>query len=235
MFDEKSNTMVEIAEQGRKKIEKNKRIIKKAVKLTAILIIILSLILICIAVYRSLVQKGLNENNSFETMSESNDIKNSIDLKRENCQLYSDSTTVSAGNVYTVGIKSDGTAIVAGRNKLDVQNWDDIMAVSTGYSYAVGLKQNGTVVATDYKGVMDYSGQCNVQGWKDIIAISARGNHTVGLKSNGTVVATGNNWSGACSVQGWEDIVAISAGIGSHTVGLKSDGTVVAKTAQMYM
>ena len=230
-----------LAEQRRKEIEKNKRIIKKAVKLTTILIIILSvLILLCMSIYKNInyqrAKKCLNENNAFEAIGiliKTNDIKDSADLMRKNCQLFSDSTTVSAGLDHTVGLKSDGTVVATNYTGImdydgqcDVQDWTDIVAISAGCDHTVGLKSDGTVVATNYTGNKDYDGQCDVQNWKDIVAISA-GNHTVGLKSDGTVVATGERRHGECNVSDWKDIVVISAGL-QHTVGLKSDGTVVA-------
>ena len=239
----------ELSEQRRKEIEKNKRIIKKAVKLTTILIIILPvLILLCMSIYKNInyqrAKKCLNENNAFEAIGiliKTNDIKDSADLMRKNCQLFSDSTTVSADGCHTVGLKSDGTVIATnythnseyfdyGHGQCNVQGWKDIVAVSAGSYHTVGLKSDGTVVATNYTGEY-YGGQCDVQDWTDIVAISAGSYNTVGLKSDGTVVATnyvGDNkyYYGQCDVRNWTDIVAISAGC-DHTVGLKSDGTVV--------
>ena len=214
----------ELAEQRRKEIERNKRIIKriikKAVKITAILIIILILILLCIAAYRNInyqrAQKCLNENNAFEAMGiliKTNDIKDSADLMRKNCQLFSDSTTVSAGNMYTVGIKSDGTVVAVGENngnRCSVTGWKDIVAISAGNNHTVGLRKDGTVIAA---GDNEY-GQCNVQDWNNIVAISAGTNHTVGLKSDGTVVATNyvgdsKYYYGQCNVQDWKNIKII--------------------------
>ena len=134
--------------------------------------------------------------------------------------------TVSAGEDYTVGLKSDGTVVAVGNNdfyKCDVEDWTDIVAVSAGMFHTVGLKSDGTVVAVGNGNV----GQCDVEDWTDIVAVSAGDWHTVGLKSDGTVVAVGENYNGECNVEGWTDIVAVSAG-DWHTVGLKSDGTVVA-------
>ena len=133
--------------------------------------------------------------------------------------------TISAGALYTAGLKRDGTVVTVGDNSFgqcDVSGWTDIVAISAGGRYTVGLKSDGTVVAV---GDNSYD-QCDVSGWTDIVAISARARYTVGLKSDGTVVAVGDGYK----MQGlgrWTDIVAVSAG-GSHTVGLKRDGTVVA-------
>ena len=134
--------------------------------------------------------------------------------------------TVSAGACHTVGLKSDGTVVVAGdnyRGQHNISGWRDIVAVSAGKYHTVGLKSDGTVVAVGDNEL----GQCDVSQWTDIVAVSAGGFHTVGLKSDGTVVAVGDNESGQCEVSQWTDIVAVSAGR-DHTVGLKSDGTVVA-------
>ncbi len=135
-------------------------------------------------------------------------------------------STISAGNLHTVGLKSDGTVVAVGKNddgQCDVSKWKDIIAVSAGNFHTVGLKADGTVVAVGYND----NGQCDVSNWEDIVAVSAGGLHTVGLKADGTVVAVGGNGIGQCDVSKWEDIIAVSAGI-FHTVGLKADGTVVA-------
>ncbi len=151
------------------------------------------------------------------------------DAKEQSFQLWNDVAvreTISAGNVHTVGLKTDGTVVATGNNdrgQCNVTDWTDIVAVSAGGWHTVGLKADGTVVATGE----DDSGQCNISGWADIVAISTGGWYTVGLKADGTVVATGENDSGQCNVSGWKDIVAIAAGHW-HTVGLKADGTVVA-------
>ena len=147
--------------------------------------------------------------------------------KESNVSGWKDIVAISAGDGYTVGLKSDGTVIVAGKSyNVECSNfkkWRDIIAIDSGNNYTVGLKSNGTVVAV---GENDF-GQCNVSDWTDIVAVSATWEHTVGLKSNGTVVAVGNNEDGQCDVSKWTDIVEISNGY-AHTVGLKSDGTVVA-------
>ena len=135
-------------------------------------------------------------------------------------------TTISAGALYTIGLKSDGTVVADGINsngQLLVDDWTDIAAVSAGLNHTVGLRTDGTVVVVEH----NEKGQFEVYNWTDIVAVSAGGSYTVGLKADGTVLAAGNNKKGQCDTGDWKDIVAISAGRG-HTVGLKPDGTVVA-------
>ena len=135
--------------------------------------------------------------------------------------------SVSAGNQFTVGLRSDGSVVATGSNlyrQCNVDGWSGIAAVSAGGYHTVGLKQDGSVVTT---GSNTY-GQCNVAGWSGVTPrFSAGSDHTVGLKADGTVLATGNNVSGQCNTSGWTGIVAVSAGR-SHTLGIRSDGSVLA-------
>jgi hypothetical protein len=57
---------------------------------------------------------------------------------------------VAAGQVHTVGLKSDGTVVAVGHNdegQCDVGGWTDIVQIAAGDSHTVGLKSDGTVVA----------------------------------------------------------------------------------------
>ena len=149
-------------------------------------------------------------------------------LKRSYQIRYQDLSEgeIAAGNVHTVGLKTDGTVVATGRNvdgQCKVSDWRDIVSIAAGRFQTVGLKADGTVVAAG----KNRDGQCKVSGWRDIVSIAAGNDHTVGLKTDGTVVATGDNGSGQCNVSDWTDIVSIAAG-SFYTVGLKADGTVVA-------
>jgi uncharacterized repeat protein (TIGR02543 family) len=139
---------------------------------------------------------------------------------------------VSAGDLHTVGLKSNGTVLAVGDNthgQCNVGSWTTITQVTAGGFHTVGLKSDGTVVAT---GNNNY-GQCNVGGWTGIVQVAAGGYHTVGLKSDGSVVAVGYNYYGQRNVGGWTDIIEVAAD-GFNTVGLKSDGTVVATGNNWY-
>lgn len=147
------------------------------------------------------------------------------DEGQSNVNGWKEIIAISAAGSHTIGLKLDGTVVVAGsRDNSGISSWTDIVAISTSYTHTVGLKSDGTVVAT---GSYKYS---EVSTWTDIIAVSAGYEITVGLKADGTVVAVGGNDYGNCDVSNWTDIVAVSTSPSSysHTVGLKSDGTVVA-------
>ncbi len=147
--------------------------------------------------------------------------------------IVSISANSSGAATYAIGLKQDGTAVLAlpissssykfyDYKAIDVTDWRDLTAVAAGDGHAVGLKKDGTVIAV---GSNDH-GQCNVSSWTNIVAVSAGGSHTVGLRADGTVVTAGLNDNSQCSVSDWKDIVAVSAGA-KFTAGLKADGTVV--------
>ncbi len=127
--------------------------------------------------------------------------------------------SVDAKWEHTVGLKSDGTVVVAGNHRCDVSDWCDVIEIAAQDNDVVALKNDGTILTTEYGDPYE--------DWENIVSISCGSFHTLGLKSDGTVVADGLNSYGACDVTDWKDIVAISAGW-YHSVGLKADGTVVA-------
>ena len=125
-----------------------------------------------------------------------------------------------------VGLKADGTAVMAGHNadeRRDVSGWTDLVAIDGAVYHAIGLKSDGTVVAV----CNNDDGECDVSDWTDIVAVAAGEFLTIGLRANGTVVATGLSDEDHHIVSSWTDVVIIAAG-SDHAVGLKANGTVVA-------
>ena len=137
--------------------------------------------------------------------------------------------SIAAAGFHTIGLKSDGTVVVAGEGGgldlgLDeIRSWKNIVAVASNTYTTAGLKADGTVVAAG--GI--YHEQSEVSKWNDIVAIDVGDAQIVGLRSDGSVVAAASeSFSDACDVSDWKNIVAISAG-DFDTFGLKLDGTVV--------
>ena len=88
---------------------------------------------------------------------------------------------VAAGVDNTLGLKADGTVIVAGWDENGISkanSWTGVQQVAAGYDHVVGLKSDGTVEAVGWNG----DGQLNVESWTDIQQIAAGYYHTVGLK-----------------------------------------------------
>lgn len=142
---------------------------------------------------------------------------------------WTDIIEVSQGDLFSVGLKSNGTVVSSGTlsgnfGGGDSTEWTGIISIGTGNYQTLGIKYDGTVVAV---GGDNAEGQNNVEEWFDIVQVDGGIYCAFGLKSDGTVVTVGRNGSGEGNVTGWTDIVQVSGGHG-HTIAVKSDGTVVA-------
>ncbi len=157
---------------------------------------------------------------------------------------WDDIISVSCMDVAIIGLKADGTVVLATcASNINIDEWQnmDIVEVSSGELYVVGLRSDGKVVSQGHDAG---DGQRAVDDWDNIVAIATGWRHTVGLRKaeDGTteILITGHQSKKQLSQieqqrESWKDVVAIAAGGGSgnfhgdgHTVGLKSDGTVVA-------
>ena len=150
---------------------------------------------------------------------------------------WHDIVAIETSAWHSVGLRRDGTVVVAGSygwksGDVDdagrVVGWHDIVAIATGRWHVAGLRRDGTVVAVGYNNV---DGQLDTGTWTDVVAIGAGLGYTVGLRRDGTVLVTGGTMFGGCDVSGWADVVQISAGL-KHMVGLCSDGHVLVATCE---
>ena len=137
---------------------------------------------------------------------------------------------VSAGNGYSVGLRSDGKVFAAGNNasgQCNVENWEDIVAVACGYSITFGLKQDGTVVACGL-GAENYETYAELENIKAITAID---NTLVALENNGTVHFSSDTFMNGEElpvITGWDDVEYLSCGSmwGINLIGLTADGSI---------
>lgn len=160
--------------------------------------------------------------------NELGDYENSVELAKM-CNTYvrilQNSTTISAGVVFSVGVTEEGKVVSSGDiilSQEDVNDWEDIVSVSAFGSLVIGLKMDETVVTA---GELDNDYRIETSNWDDIIAVSAGDLYVVGLRENGTLVAQGYNGDGQMDIDDWTNIIAISTGW-RHTVGLTNEGEV---------
>jgi alpha-tubulin suppressor-like RCC1 family protein len=143
--------------------------------------------------------------------------------------------SISANSTISLGLKSDGTVLVAGRplskdsDISGVKYWKNIKNIFVGYNHVAAINAYGNCFALgDNK-----FGQCNIISWRNIVSLALGYRHTVGLKSDGTVVSCGENGAGECNVTSWKNIKAVAVS-STHTVGIRNDGTVVATGNNQY-
>lgn len=76
---------------------------------------------------------------------------------------WSDIVAVAGGDLFTVGLCSDGTLRLAGdesHNKRCVRDWENIIAVCAGQKHVVAIDQVGRVYSKGY----DDNGRCGIDG-----------------------------------------------------------------------
>lgn len=93
----------------------------------------------------------------------------------EDCEKWHDVVRVAAWHV-TVGVKKDGTVILAGRdaNKYNygvISGWSDIVDVDANEGNIAALTSKGTVVVAG----SNYHKQCDTAFWTDITQIAVGG------------------------------------------------------------
>jgi hypothetical protein len=122
------------------------------------------------------------------------------------CSEWTDIIGVAANFHTNVGLKADGTVVVAEEYDFldDATEWRNIekVAVEENDDAIIGLTSSGTVVSAGF-----WSVPSQVSSWRNIVDIACGGGHYVGLKADGTVVAAGDNDDGECNVSGWTDIM----------------------------
>lgn len=154
-------------------------------------------------------------------------------------KTWNDIVSISIKGNFVVGLKEDGTVVMAGNVPeyyVGTKTWSDVIAIATGQQYIVGLRTDGTLVAQGHNG--DH--QVDIDDWTNIVAIATGWRHTVGLDSDGEIHITGLGSDRQLNYieehkDDWINIVDIDAGGGTsedigttpYTVALKQDGTVV--------
>jgi alpha-tubulin suppressor-like RCC1 family protein len=132
---------------------------------------------------------------------------------------------------HTIGLKDDGTILVAGwegkaiytmNGEVHYSEIANVRKLVGTHSELAILHDDGSVSTTLNINDLD-------RFQEDIIDIAVGNMHIIGLKSDGTVIASTifEDLYGETDVDSWQDIVAVYAGL-DWSVGLRADGTVVA-------
>jgi alpha-tubulin suppressor-like RCC1 family protein len=178
-------------------------------------------------------------------------------------QVMDNVTTASAGDMYSMIIRTDKTLLASGSSSYLMSRmyptltplsvmYDKVVAVSAGSNHAVIVKQDGTAWAAGSNasgqlGTGDttqwYAPKTWAQVMSGVVSVSTGYNHSMFLKQDGTLWATGYNFGGQLGdgttisritpEQVISDVSAVSAG-GFHTMVLKKDGTLWATGSNGY-
>ena len=158
----------------------------------------------------------------FEKLEDYKESQKYIEECQEQISRRELAETLSAGTLYTLGIKNDGTVISTGYNKdgqSNVTEWEDIVSIAGKGIMSIGLQEDGIVVTTGGIAV-------DTSNWDEIIDIAAGDRYILGLKADGKVVGQGHDLGdGQLDVTEWKNIVDIEAGW-RHTIGLDTKGNI---------
>jgi len=113
---------------------------------------------------------------------------------------YGDFMQIAGGLFHSVGLRTDGTVVVAGTNtngQLDVPSGlANVTQISAGYANTLCLINDGTVVGFG----LNNTGQSTPPaGLTNVVQIAAGHQHSAALQSDGTVVCWGDNTFGQVS------------------------------------
>lgn len=137
---------------------------------------------------------------------------------------WTDIRQVLALNDGTLGLKNDGTLVMAGELPKQWSSCTDLASIWGSGQFASAIRRDGTV--QHLRVGNDEYGQTNTASWTNLVQLALSSTHTAGLKEDGTVVAVGSNYCGQCEVSGWSNVVSIAAGP-CATVGITGDGRVL--------
>lgn len=143
---------------------------------------------------------------------------------------------VIAGDGFTVGLRSDGTALFAGDDAdmaRALASWNGVVRMEKkGWSYVVGYRSDGSVCVASHDpwGYGDGAWtQTELSGWKGITDLQPEYAFCAGLRSDGTVVLLSRDPEVNRYMNGrtasWQNITQICTGY-FGILGLRRDGVV---------
>ena len=143
---------------------------------------------------------------------------------------------VAAGYDFSLGLRSDGTVLMAGEDPLvskeAIALWRDVVHISANASSVIALDSAGRVfveggrTTSSKPNGIRYVLPDEIASRTDAVAVAAGKAHLAVLFADGTCAAFGSDIGNSCAVGSWRDVAAIAAGV-NGTVGLTKDGRVL--------
>lgn len=159
---------------------------------------------------------GLKADGTVVASSRGYQISNECDVKE-----WKDIVQIVCAAGQTVGLKKNGTVVVAGESRdgdLNVSTWQNIKHISKDYSCIVGVKYDGTTV---------HNTKNHLPTMSSVLETHCS-DATAYIKSDGSVEISG--WfykTDIEAIKNWKDVVSFKSGQ-EHVVALTSKGNVLA-------
>jgi len=124
---------------------------------------------------------------------------------RQQCDVsgWTDIAAIYAGSEYSLGLKTDGTVVMAGISSWDVSGWMNIANLAAGDYFAVGVTEEGTLLSAGVETAIGPNTPYTIGAWTGIAQVSAGTDHIVTLTADGRTRCAGKNDKSQINMDGF--------------------------------
>jgi hypothetical protein len=149
------------------------------------------------------------------------------------CEDWTDIAYIAGDYGYVVGVKEDGSVVVAGEPFSDGYTgdfaaWSGVVKVSAAQSHCVALTSSGSLLIATADSDVWRGWYSDITTWAGVVDVSDSNYHVVACFPDGHVQVGGRVvHDNVDDVGAWTDVVAVATTF-KATLGLKSDGSCLA-------
>lgn len=108
-----------------------------------------------------------------------------------NVESWTDIAAIYAGTDFSLGLKTDGTVVMAGRHNWSVSGWTDIANLAAGDYFAIGITAEGSLLSAGMENAIGPNTPNTISAWSNIVQVSAGNDHFIALCNDGNARAAG--------------------------------------------
>lgn len=117
------------------------------------------------------------------------------DNERLQCNVsgWTDIAAIYAGTYFSLGLKTDGTVVMAGLQAWNVSGWTDIVNLAAGDHFAVGITSEGAFVHFGIEDSIGPGTPNTIPTWENPVQVAAGNDHFLVMRGDGFVRGVGKN------------------------------------------
>ena len=116
---------------------------------------------------------------------------------------WRDIAAIYAGTYYSLGLKTDGSVVVAGYTDWNIAGWTDMVNLAAGDYFVVGLTSENTILSAGMQRDIGPNTPNTISFWQDIVQISAGHDHIIALTKDGKSRCAGRDEYGQIYLDGF--------------------------------
>lgn len=106
---------------------------------------------------------------------------------------WTDIAAIYAGTDYSLGLKTDGTVVMAGLHAWNISGWTNIVNLAAGDYFAVGVTSGGAFVHFGIEDSIGPGTPNTIPTWENPVQVAAGNNHFLVMSGDGLVRGVGKN------------------------------------------